>query len=74
MQQKTEELAIKIEESIVSVAKTKDVDAVIDKMTGRVMYTKDDNQGDITRETIVSVDKKGITVAKKEAPKSSIAA
>lgn len=63
MQQKTEQLAVKVEESIVTVAKSKDVDAVIDKMTGRVMYTKDDNKGDITNEAIAAVDKKGVTVA-----------
>ncbi len=64
MQQKTEELAVKIEEGIVEVAKSKGVDAVIDKMTGRVMYTKDDHKGDITTEAIAYVDKKSSTVAK----------
>lgn len=68
MQQKTEALAMKVEESIVTVAKSKDVDAVIDKMTGRVMYTKEDNKGDITNEAIAAVDKKGITVASTKAP------
>lgn len=60
MQQKTEELAVKIEESIVSVAKEKGVDAVIDKMTGRVMYTKDDNTSDITKDAITFVDKQTV--------------
>lgn len=63
MQQKTEELAVKIEEGIVTVAKEKGVDAVIDKMTGRVMYTKEDNTGDITTATIACVDKKSIMIA-----------
>ncbi len=63
MQQKTEELALKVEEGIVSVAKERDVDAVIDKMSGRVMYTKDDNKGDITNDAITFVDKKSVTVA-----------
>jgi Skp family chaperone for outer membrane proteins len=74
MQQKTEELATKIEEGIVAVAKEKGVDAVIDKMTGRVMYTKDDNTGDITKDAITFIDKKAITVATKkdEKPKAAI--
>lgn len=63
MQQKTEELAGKIEEGIITVAKEKGVDAVIDKMTGRVMYTKEDNTGDITTATIACVDKKSILIA-----------
>lgn len=62
MQQKTEELAVKIEEGIVAAAKEKGVDAVIDKMTGRVMYTKDDNTGDITTAAIAFVDKKSVAV------------
>lgn len=66
MQQKTEELAVKIEEGIVAVAKAQGVDAVIDKMTGRVMYTKDDNTGDITGAAIAFVDKKSVTVAAKK--------
>lgn len=61
MQQKTEELAVKIEAGIVDVAKEKGVDAVIDKMTGRVMYTKEDNKGDITRDAIAAIDKKAAT-------------
>jgi Skp family chaperone for outer membrane proteins len=64
MQQKTEELAVKIEEGIVEVAKARGVDAVIDKMTGRVMYTKDNHKGDITTDAIAYVDKKSSTVAK----------
>ena len=64
MQQKTEELAVKIEEGIVAVAKDKGVDAVIDKMTGRVMYTKDERKGDITVEAIDYINKKSSTVAK----------
>ncbi len=63
MQQKTEELAVKIEEGIVAAAKEKGVDAVIDKMTGRVMYTKDNNRGDITKEAIAFVDKKSDLLA-----------
>ncbi len=63
MQQKTEELAVKIEAGIVEVAKEKGVDAVIDKMTGRVMYTKEDNKGDITQEAIARVDKQSDMVA-----------
>jgi Skp family chaperone for outer membrane proteins len=70
MQQKTEELAVKIEEGIIAVAKEKGVDAVIDKMTGRVMYTKDDNSGDLTNETINFVDKKSMAVASKKEEKS----
>ena len=67
MQQKTEELAVKVEEGIVAVAKAKDFDAVIDKMTGRVMYTKDERKGDITVETIEYMNKKSTTVAKQDA-------
>ncbi len=63
MQQKTEELAIKVEEGIVAVAKEKGVDAVIDKMTGRVMYTKDNNKGDITVDAIKFVDQKSEKLA-----------
>ncbi len=74
MQQKTEELAIKVEEGIVAVAKEKGVDAVIDKMTGRVMYTKDDNTGDITSEAISFVNKKAVTVASKKEDKTRSAA
>lgn len=64
MQQKTEELAVQIEEGIVEVAKAKGVDAVIDKMTGRVMYTKDNDKGDITTDAIAYINKK--TVAKND--------
>ncbi len=64
MQQRTEELAVQIEEGIVEVAKARGVDAVIDKMTGRVMYTKDNHKGDITTDAIAYVDKKSSTVAK----------
>jgi len=81
MQQKTEALATKIEEGITQVAKEKGVDAVIDKMTGRVIYTKDDNKGDITSDTIAYVNKKAkgttkntTTVAKKEDKKAAVAA
>ncbi len=74
MQQKTEELAVKVEEGIVAVAKRMDVDAVIDKMTGRVMYTKDDKKGDITVEAIDFVDKKSTTVASSaNAPRANAA-
>ena len=78
MQQKTEKLAIKIEEGIVAVAKEKNVDAVIDKMTGRVMYTKEDKKGDITKDAIQFVDKKSdlLAQAQKEGttdPKTAIA-
>ena len=66
MQQRTEELAVKIEEGIVEVAKAKNVDAVIDKMTGRVMYTKDNHKGDITSDAIAYVDKKSSTVAQND--------
>ena len=58
MQQHTEHVAMKVEEGIVAVAKDKNVDAVIDKMTGRVLYTKDNNKGDITADTIKYVDAK----------------
>lgn len=71
MQQKTEELAIKIEEGVVAVAKEKGVDAVIDKMTGRVMYTKDNNRGDITAEAIVVINQKSATLAKAGSAPSS---
>ncbi len=74
MQQKTEELASKIEEGIVAVAKEKGVDAVIDKMTGRVMYTKDDNTGDITSAAIAFVDKKAVTLTAKKDDKSKVVA
>ncbi len=76
MQQKTEELAIKIEEGIIAAAQKNNVDAVIDKMTGRVMYTKEDNTGDITTEVIAFVDKKSVTLAAKkdEKPKAAAAA
>lgn len=72
MQQKTEALAVKIEEGIVEVAKAKGVDAVIDKMTGRVMYTKDNYKGDITADAIACVNKK--TIAKSSStPKQATA-
>ncbi len=82
MQSKTEKLAAKVEEGIVEVAKEKGVDAVIDKMTGRVIYTKEDNRGDITAEAIVHVnrraaktDKKDSTVvAKKDSKQAAVAA
>lgn len=61
MQQKTESLAAKVEESIVDVAKNKGVDVVIDKVTGRVLYAKDDNKGDITADTIAQVNKKAVS-------------
>ncbi len=74
MQQKTEELAVKIEEGIVAVAKDKGVDAVIDKMTGRVMYTKDERKGDITVDAIAYINKKSSTVAKQgDEPKAKTA-
>ncbi len=63
MQQKTEDLAVKIEQGIVEVAKAKGVDAVIDKMTGRVMYTKEGNKGDLTQDAIAAIDKKSDLVA-----------
>ncbi len=74
MQQKTEELAMKIEEGIVAVAKEKNVDAVIDKMTGRVMYTKDNNKGDITADAIKFVDKKSDLVAQAKKQEKTIVA
>lgn len=78
MQNKTETLAAKVEEGIVQVAKQKGVDAVIDKMTGRVLYTKEDNKGDITLDTIAQVNKQTIkketTVAKKDDTKATAAA
>ncbi len=75
MQQKTEELAVKIEEGIVAAAKEKGVDAVIDKMTGRVMYTKDNNKGDITKEAIAFVDKKSDLLAQsKKGPQPTMVA
>src|SRR5579872_924390 len=78
MQNKTETLAAKVEEGIVQVAKQKGVDAVIDKMTGRVLYTKEDNKGDITLDTIAQVNKqttkKETTVAKKGDTKATAAA
>lgn len=64
MQNKTEALAAKVEEGIVEVAKRKGVDAVIDKMTGRVLYTKEDNNGDITLDAIAQVDKSNKEAAK----------
>ncbi len=64
MQQETEKLAVQIEEGIVEVAKAKGVDAVIDKMTGRVMYTKDNNKGDLTADAIELINKK--TLAKND--------
>lgn len=80
MQQKLEELTVKIEEGIVAVAKTKGVDAVIDKMSGRVMYTKDDKQADITADAINYVNKKtsdqkaSATVAKQNDKQKTTAA
>ncbi len=74
MQQKTEELAVKIEEGVVTVAKEKGVDAVIDKMTGRVMYTKDNNRGDITSEAIGAINQKSATLAKAGAPAATTVA
>ncbi len=67
MQNKTEALATKVEEGIVEVAKRKGVDAVIDKMTGRVIYTKEDNHGDITLDAIAHVDKRNKDAAKETA-------
>lgn len=78
MQNKTETLAAKVEEGIVQVAKQKGVDAVIDKMTGRVLYTKEDNKGDITLDAIAQVNKqsnkKETTIAKKDDTKATTAA
>lgn len=78
MQNKTETLAAKVEEGIVQVAKQKGVDAVIDKMTGRVLYTKEDNKGDITLDAIAQVNKqtskKETTIAKKDDTKATAAA
>ncbi len=77
MQNKTETLAAKVEEGIVAVAKQKGVDAVIDKMTGRVVYTKEDNRGDITLDAIAQVNKKSnkaTAVAKKDDTKAAVTA
>lgn len=63
MQQETEKLAMQVEEGIRAVAQEKDLDAVIDKMTGRVMYTKDNNKGDITADAIQFVDHKSAILA-----------
>lgn len=56
--QKLEEVAIKIEESVRVVAEQEGVDAVIDMTTGRVMYSKNNNKGDITSKTIDRANKK----------------
>lgn len=58
MQEKTETLARQIEDGIVEVAKAKNLDVVLDTQTGRAMYTKDNNEGDLTKEAIAAVDKK----------------
>ena len=71
-QQKAEELANEIEQSIVSVAKEKNFDAVIDK-SGRVMYSKDDDKGDITKDVTAFLDQKSSTALAAKNQKSSLA-
>jgi Skp family chaperone for outer membrane proteins len=71
MRQKTEELAVKIEEGVVSVAKARNVDAVIDKMTGRVMYTKENYSGDLTNDAIKAVNDRASTLAKADTKKQT---
>ena len=66
-----------MEEGIVAVEKQKGVDEVIDKMTGRVVYTKEDNRGDITLDAIAQVNKKSnkaTAVAKKDDTKAAVTA
>ena len=55
MQRTTEKLAKDIEQGIVNVAKETDLDAIVDKMTGRVVYAKD--KLDFTSHTIKQMNK-----------------
>jgi Skp family chaperone for outer membrane proteins len=74
MQQKTEVLATQVEAGIVSVAKERGVDAVIDKMTGRVMYTKDADNGDITKDAIARVNTEAKTLAQSKGAQATTTA
>ena len=79
MQSKTESLAYEVEKSIVEVAQTKNVDAVID-VTGRVLYRKDNNKDDITSDAILHVNNRHkekstqMAAKKDEKPKAAVAA
>lgn len=74
MQKETEVLAEQVERGIVAVAKERGVDAVIDKMTGRVMYTKDENNGDITKDAIARVDTESRKLAQANGAKATTTA
>ena len=74
MQKETEVLAEQVERGIVAVAKERGVDAVIDKMTGRVMYTKDENNGDITKDAINRVDTESRKLAQANGAKATTTA
>ncbi len=74
MQKETEVLAEQVERGIVAVAKERGVDAVIDKMTGRVMYTKDENNGDITKDAINRVDTESRKLAQANGAKATATA
>jgi Outer membrane protein len=58
MQRLTESLAMDVENSIAQLARDKGADAVVDKMTGRFIYTNTQNKGDITDDAIAFVNKK----------------
>lgn len=57
MQQKTEKLAMKVETSIIDVAKEEGAELVVDGPSGRVLYMKPGSDRDITGNSIAQVNK-----------------
>lgn len=55
MQQVTEALAKEVEHAVTELAKKEGLDAVVDKMTGRVIYAS--NKADYTHKVVQSMDK-----------------
>jgi outer membrane protein len=55
MQQVTEVLAKEVEQAVTEIAKSENLDAVIDKVTGRVVYTS--GKSDCTSQVIQSMNK-----------------
>ncbi len=74
MQRLTETLAMDVENGIAQLAREKGADAVVDKMTGRFIYTNTQNKGDITEDAIAYVNRKDKEKAQKLAQNKSSAA
>lgn len=55
MQQVTEALAKEVEQAVIDLAKKEGLDAVVDKVTGRVIYAS--NKADYTTKVVQSMDK-----------------